>query len=227
MYIRSVLHVSLLLGSLLVLAAGVAQAASPEVTITFGPASVTAAGITPGKSAVFFASGLIADGPHQQIVRWKQIVSDDDHDGSVTLPVEGGAPKFTIWAVVDLANGRYVVASPPEFLAHIIEVSHGGFPRSAGSSVVDRFALDHPVLDVLYVHPGRGAWTWNAMDGGRLDRDGANGVTLIAVDDGRPLGDTQGKASELTAGGVLIAIDWYHLEVLAVQLDGAMLRGGN
>lgn len=227
MYIRSMARVSQVLGTLFVLLAGAAQAAPPEVTITFGPSSVTAAGITPGKSAAFFASGLIPDGPHQQIVRWRQIVSDDDHDGSVTLPVDGGAPRFTIWAVVDLTNGRYAVASPPEFHPRVTELPHGAFRRSAGANAVDQFGFDHAVLDLLYVHPGRGAWTWNAVDGRVLDRDASNGITLVAAGDGTPLGDTNGKASEFTAGGVLVAIDWFNLEVLALPLDGAVLGGAH
>lgn len=204
-----------------------AVAAAPQnaPTLTFGTNAVTAAGITPGKSAVFFASGLMADGAQQRVVRWAQVISDDDRDGVVSLTLDGNVPTVTVWVVVDLTNGQFGVGSPAGFSPKVARLPSGAFRRSAGSSAVDLFGFDHPVLDLLYVHPGLGAWTWNAVDGRAFDRDNANGVTLISVADARPLGDTRGKPAELTPGGVLVAVDWYYMEVLAVRLDAAVLKG--
>jgi hypothetical protein len=198
------------------------------VTLTFSANAVTAAGITPGKSAVFFASGLMPDGAQQGVVRWSQIVSDDDRDGRVTLTMTNRIPSVTIWAVVDLTNGQFGVGSPGGFAPRVTRLVPGAFRRSGGSAAVDLFGFDHPVLDLLYVFPGKGAWTWNAVDGrAPFDRDGANGVTLVSVADAKPLGDANGKPSEFAAGGVLIAIDWYHMEVVTVRVDAAVLGGGH
>jgi len=198
----------------------------PDLTLTFGTNAVTADGITPGQAAVFFASGLAPDGAQQRIVRWKDVVSDDDRDGRVTLTLNDPVPLVTVWAVVDLTDGRYAVGSPEGFHAHLARLPAGAFRHGSGSSVVDLFGFDHPVLDLLYVHPGRGAWTWIAVDGRLLDRDAGNGITLIAAGDGTPLGDVHGKPpSEFTPGGVLVAIDWYHMDVLATRLDAAVLGG--
>lgn len=204
----------------------VAAASQAGPTLTFGAGSVTAVGITPGKSAVFFASGLMADGAQQRIVRWAQIVSDDDRDGRVTLTLPGKVPNVTAWVVVDLTNGQFVAGSPGGFSPRVTQLPSGAFRRSNGSSAVDLFGFDHPVLDLLYVHPGLGAWTWNAVDGRALDHDKANGVTLVSVADAKPLGDTRGKPTEFALGGVLIAVDWYHMEVVTVRLDAAVLKGG-
>ena len=37
------------------------------------------------------------------------------------------------------------------------------------ASVADLFAFDHPALELLYVKPGEGAWTWSSMDGRGLE----------------------------------------------------------
>lgn len=84
-----------------------------------------------------------------------------------------------------------------------------------------RFGFDHPALDLLYVQPGKGAWAWYAMDGRKLDHDGANGVTLIDAADGIPVGDTAGNATELEVGGTLVAVDWYNMEYAVLRLDEA------
>lgn len=199
----------------------------PGITLTFGTNNVTATGITPGKSAVFFASGLASDGAQQRVVRWAQVVSDDDRDGRVTLTTADPIPDVTIWVVADLTNGQFGVGAPSRFVPRVTRLVPGAFRRSNGSAAVTLFGFDHPVLDLLYVHPGTGVWSWNAVDGGLLDRDAANGVTLISVADAKPLGGTGGKPSEFTPGGVLVAIDWYNMEVVSVHLDAAMLGGGH
>jgi hypothetical protein len=195
------------------------------VTLSFGANTVTADGITHGKAAVFFATGLVPDDEQQRIVRWRKIVSDDDGDGRVSLALDGGVTRSTIWAVVDLTDGRFAIGSPPGFYPRFTRIPNAAFRHSGGSAAVDLFGFDHPVLDLLYVHPGLGAWTWNAVDGRSLDRDRPNGVTLIAAGDGTPLGDTRGKRDEFSPGGILVAIDWYHMEVLAIRLDAAILGG--
>jgi hypothetical protein len=211
--------------SLLLCALPCLAQAEHGVTLSFGTNSVTAAGITPGKSAVLFASGLAADDAQQRVVRWVRILSDDDRDGRVTLTLAERVPAATIWAAVDLANGQYAVASPNGSMPRVTKLPPGAFRRSNGSSAVDQFGFDHPVLELLYVHPGLGAWTWTALDGRMLDRDGPNGVTLISVADAKPVGDTAGKPAGFAPGGVLVAVDWYDMEALILRLDGGLLGG--
>jgi hypothetical protein len=197
------------------------------VTVTFGPNSVTAAGITPGKSVVFFASGLAPDDEQQRVIHYQQVVADDDRDGRVTATLDEPVSPVTMWVVVDLADGRYAVASPGPYGRVVNPIPSGAFRRGGSSSAVDLFGLAHPVLDVLYVHPGLGAWTWIAADGRGLDRGPADGVTLIAAGDAKAVGDPHGKApGEFAPGGILIAVDWYHMEVVAARLDAALLGGG-
>ncbi len=59
------MRVSSLLGILLLSILAQGQAG---ITLTFGAKSVTADGVTRGKSAVFFASGLAPDDEQQRVV---------------------------------------------------------------------------------------------------------------------------------------------------------------
>jgi hypothetical protein len=198
------------------------------VTISFGANSVTASGITPGKSAVFFASGLVPDDEQQRVIHYQQIVADDDRDGRVTVTLSEPVPAVTVWAVVDLTDARYAFGSPNGSYGRIVSpIPHGAFRRSAQSSAVDLFGLAHPVLDILYVHPGVGAWTWIAVDGRGLDPGPADGITRVAVGDARAVGDAHDKPpNEFVPGGLLVAIDWYHMSVVAARLDSALLGAG-
>src|ERR1700682_4049507 len=79
------------------------QAAPPaDIVVTFGASPVTASGITPGPSALFFASGRQKNGYDQTLVRYAQTVTDDDHDGAVTFDLGRAVPALTVWVGVDM-----------------------------------------------------------------------------------------------------------------------------
>jgi hypothetical protein len=206
-------------------ASGTAYPASPErdaqsdPVITFGDSTITAQGITPGKQVVFF--GITFRGPNRThlMVDWKKVVSDDDHDGAVVLNTGEFKLEGSVWVVVDLTNARYAIASPPAWSYNTTSAPRLPFRHSRAGSEVDQFAFDHPVLELLYVHPGLGAWVWSARDGGYFDRDGAaNGVTTVNISDGKPLTE-RAASTRFVPGGLLIAIDWFKLEVLAFHID--------
>jgi hypothetical protein len=194
-----------------------------DVAVSFNATSVTASGITPGKSALFFASGIRKNGYDQSRVRVVRTVTDDDRDGTVTFDLGASVPATTVWVVVDLNNGHFTLATPVEAVADEVPLPRNAFHKS-GNAVV-QFGFDHPTLDLLYVHPGRGVWTWSALDGRLLDRDGPNGVTLIDVHDGTRADGGAGAASDFAAGGKLVAVDWYKMQYAVVHLDGSVLAG--
>jgi hypothetical protein len=194
-----------------------------DVAVSFGASTVTASGITPGKSALFFASGIRKNGYDQSRVRVVRMVTDDDRDGIVTFDLGTSVPATTVWVVVDLNNGHFTLATPVEAVADEVALPRNAFHK-AGNAVV-QFGFDHPTLDLLYIHPGRGVWTWSALDGRLLDRDGPNGVTLIDVHDGKRADGGAGAASDFAAGGHLLAVDWYKMQYAVVHLDGSTLAG--
>ena len=218
---RIALFASLLLATLTISA----QSNGAAPVVTFTETAITASGITKGKTALIYGIGVQRSGYDQLFVRVLQEVADDDGDGVVTLPFADGLPHGAVWAVFDLTNNQYTIAASPGFVPAAVELPRNAFRRGGAGNAVVRFAFDHPSLELLYVHPGKGVWSWSAMDGRALDRDGANGVTTVDAADGKRASGTDRDASEFAPGGTLIAVDWYKQQYAAVRLDGTLLGG--
>jgi hypothetical protein len=203
-------------------AAALSAAAQNPLGMTFGKTTINVTGLEPGGSAIVFgvSRAPIPGAYMDRVERWQATVEDVRRDGTAAFDVGKEIPAESVWAVVDLRNGRYVTRAG----GGAAVVTMRGNPLRRGSADPDRFAFDHGYLLLLYVHPGMGAWTWYAMDGTRTDIDGSsNGTTMVALSDGKSLG-AAGKAPKTFAlGGLLVAIDYVHLEAAVVRVDEALL----
>lgn len=196
-----------------------------HITATIGPQGITASGIPPGDRVVFFGVARIpiANAYMDRIAHWATLIDDTARAGAVTLDTKGPVPRISVWAVVDVRTADYTIVSGPGVDLRTIGV---GNPLSHGSGrTIDRFVFDRPFLDLLYVHPGLGAWSWSAMDGAPTDEDGANGSTAVSLSKGKAVGNGAQPPAEFAPGGVLIAIDFTALRVAAVRVDDALIRG--
>ena len=198
---------------------------SPQAPrITFSAQSITASGIVPGGRAVFYGVGIAAQGYDLKIMRFQRIVSDASRSGVVMFDLGQAVPVNVIWAIVDLTDGKYAVSRLGGPVAET-KLPPNAF-RRAGAQI-DTFAFDHPVLDLLYVHPGQGAWTWSTAEGAIADRDKTGARTSINLADGHSLDDNPNlKPIAFVPGGVVVAIDWYKMQVVSVRLDANALGGG-
>ena len=111
--------------------------------------------------------------------------------------------------------------------AHAEATSSRGNDFAIGRSAIrgnsDQFSFDRSFLDLLYVHPGEGAWVWHAVDGAQGDEDGPNGVTTIDISKGAHLlGAAPPKV--FSPGGTLVAVDFEDLAVLTTDVQ-ALLPG--
>lgn len=210
----------------IVLAAAEARAAANDkIVITIGAKSVTATGISPGSTAVFFGAakvpmpGAYMDRPRH----WTISVDDSDHDGTVTFSLNEDVPPASLWAVVDLRNAQYAIANGPRMGLRPLIL--GNPLRKSKGGTVDHFSLNRSYADFLYVKPGLGAFTWTAMDGSTADDDGPNGGIAVALQQGKSLGGDAQKPINITPGGVLIVLDWTTFEIGAVEIDEALLGG--
>jgi hypothetical protein len=203
---------------------GIAEAAA-SLTVTMGQHTVTASGITPGGSVAFFGIAQVPM-PHaymNRIQRWSVIVEVTGHEGTATLDLNQDVPPMSVWAVVDLGNAHYATASGPGLGLREVELSNPF--RKGQSGTIDTFAFDHSYLDLLYVHPGRGAWTWSALAGLHPDRGDRYGSTVVTLSDAKPLGSSGPPPSSYVPGGILVAVDVTRMEIAVARLDGAILDG--
>jgi hypothetical protein len=201
--------------------------ADPGLTVTLGAHTVSASGLSPGSSAVFFAvlHEPIPGAYMNRVSRLAKVLVDDDRDGVVTLDLGRPIPAISIWAVVEPQNGHYGITTGGRFAVTTISIAPDALRKGAGG-VIDRIAFDHASLDLLYVHPGKGAWTWSAMDGDpATDADLQNGITAVSLSKARPVGGGAQGITDLALGGTLVAIDPDRMEIGTVHIDGKLIGG--
>ncbi len=203
----------------------VSAANDRTLSITIAKQTITASGLSPGSTAVFFGIAQVPI-PHaymSHVQRWAVTVDDVDKKGSVTLDLRQDIPPASVWAVVDLLNAHYGVMNGPGM--GLREILLDNPLRKGPSQSVDRFAFTHGYLDLLYVHPGLGAWTWSALAGTTADNRGPNGSTIVSLADGKPVGQPAQKPPSFLPGGILVAVDFIHLEIAVVSVDQQLIGG--
>lgn len=197
--------------------AGAQEQAAPSIRFSARGATISA---TPHGNVAVFGVGVTPRGFYPVTFKWSGVV-DCDANGQATIDFGFDVPQSTIWAVVDGKNGQDALVTPGGVPVPEARIRPDALHRRGAR--VSEFAFDHPVLDLLYVEPAGGAWTGATADGGKNDRDGPNGVTVISVDDLHSLPGTTGLPSEFKAGGRLIAIDFVRMQAVSLRLDAAMI----
>jgi hypothetical protein len=196
-----------------------------KLTIVVAQRAITVSGLSPGSTAVFFGIAQVPI-PHaymNRVQRWAVTVEDTGHSGTITYDLQQDVPSASVWAVVDLRNAHYAIVSGPGIGLHEIAIDN---PLRKGPALsVDRFAFSHGYLDLLYVHPGLGSWTWSAVGGSTADNGGPNNATIVSLAAGRPVGQSGAKPASFLPGGILVAIDFMHLEIAVVSVDQQLIGG--
>jgi hypothetical protein len=200
-----------------------AASAARTLSVRFGGHEVTVSGLTPGGGAILFGVGLQPTGQYTLTYRWSGSAEDTDNDGAVVMDTGREIPGPTIWCAADARTADFVVVTPGGRPFTATTLRPDAFRRRGND--VTQFAFDHPSLDLLYLEPGRGAWSCTESDGSVTDDDGPNGVTTLSIARCQPIGGGAGKAQAFHPGGVLVAIDMIRLEAIAMRLDGAVLGG--
>jgi|WetSurMetagenome_2_1015567.scaffolds.fasta_scaffold09507_1 hypothetical protein len=195
----------ILTGLLLTSAAPVALA---QPVLTFGTEGVTAKGITPGGSAVWFGAGHARGEWFDHVYHFQQVANDDDGDGKVVFSQEKGLPAQSVLIAVDVASGEFVSGTSPN-LAH-----PGARPLAAGATKYgptgELLQLTEVAsrLDVLLVRKGEGAWATSIVDGGQLDADKSqDGIVSLALASLPPIGATARAVGGAQPGDVLVVMD--------------------
>lgn len=215
--------VAILLALFVVLAGQAAN--NTDLSVTVSGHLITASGLTPGGSAVFFGVGLepIPHAYMNRVRRWAVTVVDTTQSGAVTLDLHEEVPPASVWGVVDLSNAQYGTAKGPGVALRQIALANP--LRKGQSQNADQFLFDHDFLDLLYVHPGGGAWTWSVVGGTFADQDGARNSAIVSLIDGQPVGQAGQKPSSFLPGGTLVAIDFSRLQIAVVHLDQQLIAG--
>jgi hypothetical protein len=216
--------------------ASVAWAAPPELgaqaasggagapTISFISNGIRITGITPGGTVLIYAVAMVRVDFNDHLERYQRTLQDDDHDGIVIYDHGKAIPPDGVWIAVDITNGQFAVASPLTGLKTAVAPAKP-LHRNAGNHV-DTFSFAYPGAEMIYIHPGHGAWAVHGYDGGASDHDTRKGVMGLSVSDAQPIlqsGET--KATEFVPGGILIVFDLPFFRVTTMRLTGSDIGG--
>ncbi len=83
----------------------------------------------------------------------------------------------------------------------------------------DAFVSSGRAFDLLYLHPGHGAWSWVDVTRPPAGAPPASGLAAAPLEDAKPLTGAALPTS-FSPGGLLVAIDDLTLEVQVSRITG-------
>ena len=199
--------------------AGWAADSGAPLAASFDGAVLRITGVTPGGTVALDGALLEPQSEvHERQLRIEQTIADPDRDGIVTYTYERNIPRQSIWGVVDIASGRYVIATPPTYRRQELP-----FPSNAVKNTpADEFdELTHGffLLQVLWVRPGEGAWVSMSADGGAGDSDKKNnGKTETSLSYFRPISANTPVPKKIKKDDVLIFIDAFDMAFTSTKV---------
>lgn len=202
------------------LAAGAAGAAPFRVTLETD--AIKASGVTPGGQVILLGvTREIGEDDFPTVRRHLEARVDEDGDGTVRFPLEGGVPVRSVWAAADLASGDFDAAAPESFGLRRANWRGRGLERrqDGKDAVEDR----RPLVELLVVRPQTGAWALRVGDGGESDADGViDGRLQGVLDQMTPLAGSPKPPSTFEKGDLVVALDPSALEITLIKVPSGL-----
>jgi hypothetical protein len=183
--------------------------------------AVVVSGVTlKGQIVLLGVTREIGEDDFPTLHRHLTTLSDDDGDGVIRYPVEGGVPLRSVWAVADLKSGDFDSVSPERFGTRRVNWRGRGLERrNDGRDAVENRGN---LLELLVVRPGAGAWESRISDGDESDSDGAiDGRLEGLLDQMKPISGTAPPPSVFQKDDLVLAIDPASMEITLVKVPAA------
>jgi hypothetical protein len=188
-------------------------------TIAAYEKGLAAQGITPGGRAIWWSIAHEHPDSFVTIVHRLEEQIDDDSDGTVHFEHEGDLPQTSVWVVIDVATGAYGTFAPKDFGVSETPLPAEAAVATGGRGVSDSFReVARPVVQVLLVRAGQGAWILRTGDGGDADQDGVEGEISFSIDGMAPVGASPLPPSRYAEGDRLLSIDIDQLELSSLAV---------
>jgi hypothetical protein len=206
---------------LLILTRSAAAAQPPRFNVEFNGNTITATGATPRGEVIFFGEAQEPGEYTMLTYSHYERFGNADASGMARVELATDIATTSVWAVVDIASGNYVV-TPPAGGAKKSKSAPGGLlRRGAGGDVT---GLDFPfaIASILVVRPGVGAWEASAAEAGEADEKGhGRGRIVTPIPALHAVRDPNLKPiSTLQGGDVVVIIEPQYLFFYATQVNG-------
>jgi hypothetical protein len=190
-----------------------------DVKLRFEANAVVATGLTAGAKTVWMDVALDAVGYHSRVIDRSTVLTDDDGDGVVRFEVPKGVKTDSVWAVVDMTSGNYVVDTPAPG-----PIRHEPLPAAAVHRKDSGHAADvegtREAVVVWCVRPGIGAWKALVADGEADDADHAsNGKTRAAIASMQKIDGVADAPDDFKGGDVIVMVDLLDIEAFDARIE--------
>jgi hypothetical protein len=193
--------------------------ATAQLQVQYGTKSLTVSGASPrGDVAVL---GIIHSNYRGlESIQKPESIERADATGLVTVTVP--RPSFrSVWLVVDLGTGEFVVSSPPGYQPRQMAVPQDAIERSGRSLPNTR-----PSVDIYIVRRGLGAWHGRAAEVG-VSANPGDARMSVSIDQLKPVGATSQAPPVLTPGDIVMVFDAGFMEYWATKLTPSDLSGAH
>jgi hypothetical protein len=199
-----------------------ARVARPDksvLTIEVHAMDIVVSQIPPGDDVFIFSTGQEPGAYYMRMVQFETTVTDDDHDGIITVAYPHGVSLRSVWVAIDLKSGDMTAGRRPGFLLDVSELSRSCFKQGANNAL-SSFELDRRSLEFVLVRPGKGVWRTTVEQGGSADEGGGkDGKLSLSPSHMHKSGDKSGSPPDSFSGGdTVVAIDPYSLQILTTRL---------
>jgi hypothetical protein len=204
--IRALLFATLLLTAL---------PAAAQLQVEYAAKSLTISGAS-ARADVVVIGVIHTNSKGFESIQSPQSIERTDDSGRVT--VEVARPSFrSVWLIVDLRSGEFLVSSPPGYAVRRMPVPADAIDRT-GHSLLHSF----PSADLFIVRRGQGAWHARASEGNQNPLDARRDVS---VDHFKPVGATPPAPPVLTPNDIVMVFNAPYMEFWATRLTPADLSG--
>lgn len=187
--------------------AGAAASAAPStLKITTSDERLLIEGLRPGASVALLGAAHERAYYMTRVVSRREILTDDDHDGTIEYKPSSGIAFQSIWIVMDIATGETKVVTPSGYNA--IEMTQQGAGRGNAVNITGNiFDIGRDHADIVIVRPNEGAWALPVREEGVKDAPvvaiGRSAVPLVKL---IPLRPAFGSPPPALKNGDVVAI---------------------
>lgn len=182
--------------------------------------AIVVEGLKPQQEVLLFGVSLEPTNLYASLSkRWDKLAADDDGDGAARFELGSEIALRSVFAVVDLRSGDYVVLKPAGYDQLIPqELGRGAMRKGAKDDEVVSLELGGPMAHVVVVRGGAGAWGLSVNQNGLNDGDHNSPVMRVDPETLTRLAGNAPPPKVLTPGDVLFVINPIDMEFFFTRL---------
>ncbi len=189
-------------------------------SIVFEQNAVVVTDVTPNAQVIIFGieREVRGFGWHTANV---SVASQSDASGVARLDLQRAISSSSIYAAVDFVTGQYAIASPQGQPPKAVPIGAFRMNDTVADEVkrYETFDFDRQWVQAICVRPGEGAWRVSLMDDSSGDSSPLRGTMQMAAPQMQAIAGEASSPVKFRPHDILIAIDPYEMDVIALAVS--------